>query len=177
MNREGVGPLESSKVIGLECWILSIWFCGVCTLNVCAGFALWLFALLAALAALAVIGQAVVRWMRPLREQRALLGSLGFTGRQLVASAALRGLVIGAIGAVIAVVIAIAASAFFPLGPLRHIDPVRGISLDGFVLGVGCAAITSMMSGGGPNAESTKYGANRPMWANKPPRAAATSAP
>ena len=27
-----------------------------------------------------------------------------------------------------------------------------------------------MMSNGGPNAESTKYGANRPMWANRPPR-------
>ncbi len=112
-------------------------------------FALWLFALLAALAALAVVGQAIVRWMRPLREQRQLLGSLGFTGHQLVMSAALRGLVIGVIGAAIALVVAVVSSLLFPLGPLRDIDPVSGVNLDGFVLGAGVAVIVALVVGAG----------------------------
>jgi ABC-type lipoprotein release transport system permease subunit len=107
-------------------------------------FALWLFALLAALAALAVIGQVIVRSMRPLREQRELLGSLGFTGRQLGACAALRGLVIGVLGAAIAIAIAVVASLLFPLGPLRAIDPVKGLNIDGLVLAGGFAVIVGL---------------------------------
>jgi ABC-type lipoprotein release transport system permease subunit len=108
-------------------------------------FALWLFALLAAVAALAVVGQAIVRSMRPLREQRQLLGSLGFTGRQLLASAALRGLVIGVAGGLIAIVVASIASLLFPLGPLRRIDPARGLSVDGLVVFAGCAVIVGLV--------------------------------
>ena len=60
--------------------------------------ALWMFAALAALAALAVIGQAIVRSARTLREARAGLNALGFTDRQLTQYATLRGLVMGVVG-------------------------------------------------------------------------------
>jgi ABC-type antimicrobial peptide transport system permease subunit len=103
--------------------------------------ALWLFAALAALAALAVIGQAIGRSMRPLREEAGTLGAIGFTHRELLELAAMRGAVIGAIGAATAFVIAVATSPAMPLGPLRGIDPARAVDVDGVVLGAGVAVI------------------------------------
>jgi hypothetical protein len=99
--------------------------------------ALWLFAVLAALAGLAVVGQAVARSTRPLRDDRDKLRAIGFTQGQLVASAAVQGLVTGTIGAACAFVIAVVASQFMPIGPLRSIDPEPGIRLDAAVLGAG----------------------------------------
>ena len=101
----------------------------------------WLFAALAAFAALAVVGQAVARSMRPLREDRDKLSAVGFTRGQLLACAAVQGLVTAVVGVAIAIVIAVFASQFMPIGPLRSIDPERGIRFDVVVLGAGIAVI------------------------------------
>ena len=106
--------------------------------------ALWIFAVLGAIAALAVVGQAVTRSTRPLREDRANLIAIGFTRGQLVASAALQGAVTATIGATVAFVIAVVGSQFMPIGPLRSIDPEPGIRLDGFVLIAGMVVLVGV---------------------------------
>ena len=103
--------------------------------------ALWLFAALAALAGFAVIAQAVARGGRPLREERSRLAAIGFTRGQVAQVAAWRGLLIGVGGALVACVVAIGASPRMCIGPLREIDPGRGITFDWLVLGVGSALI------------------------------------
>jgi ABC-type lipoprotein release transport system permease subunit len=108
--------------------------------------ALWLFAALTALAGIAVVGQAIVRGSRSLREARGQLGALGFTDRQLVLYAITRGAVMGIGGAVTAVVIAAAASPLMPIGPLRDIEPASGFSADGLVFVVGMSAIVILVA-------------------------------
>jgi hypothetical protein len=106
--------------------------------------ALWLFAGLAALASLAVIAQALSRSMRPLREERDRLSAIGFSRRQFVQTAALRGLVVGAIGAAIALAVAYALSSLMPIGPLRAIDPARGRHVDAAVFALGCLSLLAL---------------------------------
>jgi ABC-type lipoprotein release transport system permease subunit len=108
--------------------------------------ALWLFAALTALAGLAVVGQAIVRGSRTLREARGQLGALGFTDRQLTLYATLRGALIGMTGAVIAVVIAAAASPLMPIGPLRVIEPAPGLSIDWLAVAIGTLAIVGLVT-------------------------------
>jgi ABC-type lipoprotein release transport system permease subunit len=103
--------------------------------------ALWLFAAAAALAALAVVGQAIGRGLRPLRDQGPQLMALGFTRAQLTSTAALRGVVVGVLGMAIAVALAVAASPLMPIGPLRRVEPDRGMDVDAFVLVLGAVAI------------------------------------
>jgi ABC-type lipoprotein release transport system permease subunit len=107
--------------------------------------ALWIFTAMASLAALAVIGQAIVRSMRPLRAEGERLSALGFTRRQLVQTAALRGAVIGGVGGVVAVLLAFVTSGVMPIGPLRRVEPVRGLQFDPLVLVGGAAAVVFLV--------------------------------
>ena len=103
--------------------------------------ALWFFAVLAALAALAVVGQAIIRSMRPFRAERSAWNALGLTRSQTLGCAALRGLIVGSLGAAFAFAGAAVASRFFPIGPLRSVEPNRGIQFDWLVLGLGLALL------------------------------------
>ncbi len=104
-------------------------------------FALIAFGALAALATLAVLAQILTRSQRHLRDERDDLIALGFTRSQLAGLVSLRGAVIGLTGAALALVFAVVASQFMPLGPLRRVEPTRGMQLDTRVLLPGIALI------------------------------------
>jgi ABC-type antimicrobial peptide transport system permease subunit len=110
--------------------------------------ALWLFGALAAIASLAVLAQALSRSVRPLREERERLRAIGFSRRQLLGTAALRGLAVGVLGAVLAVVLALLLSPLMPIGPLRSIDPSRGVHVDGAVFALAVLAMVALAVGG-----------------------------
>jgi hypothetical protein len=106
--------------------------------------ALAMFAALALLAALAVLGQLIARSLRPLRDERDVLSAIGLTRGELAWLGGVRGLIIGALAMVIAFVTAVFSSPLMPIGPLRKIDPARGIDVDFFVLLLGGALILAL---------------------------------
>jgi hypothetical protein len=107
--------------------------------------ALWLFAGLATVAAIGVVSQAVARSTRPLRVEQARLVAVGFTHRQILRTAALRAAFVGVLGAAMSVSFAGAASGFMPIGPLRRIEPVRGLQIDWLVFAVGAAGVVTFV--------------------------------
>ena len=104
-------------------------------------FALWLFALLAALAGAAVVGQIAARQQRLEAGSRPLLRALGATRGDLGRVALLRGLVVGTVAALVSIVVAIAGSPIMPIGPLRALEPDRGISVDVTVILLGALGL------------------------------------
>ena len=108
--------------------------------------ALGVFGAIAALAALLIAGQAIGRQLRfgsgDLAALRALGASPGMT--------LLEGLigVVGAIvaGSLLAAIVAISLSPLSPLGPVRAVYPWRGVAFDWTVLGLGMAALITVLT-------------------------------
>ncbi len=75
--------------------------------------------------------------------------ALGQTRADFVRTAALRGLFIGAVAAVVAAVVAIAGSTLMPIGPLRALDPHRGVDVDVTVLSIGVIAVVLLLTAHG----------------------------
>jgi hypothetical protein len=101
--------------------------------------ALGVFGGLAALATLLLVGQALVRVVRADGDDLFVLRAIG-AGPRLVSLVSLPGAAVAlAAGVVGAVVVGVALSPFAPIGPLRRVEPDRGIALDWTVLGVGAA--------------------------------------
>jgi putative ABC transport system permease protein len=106
--------------------------------------ALAMFAALALLAALAVLGQLIARSLRPLRDERDVLSAIGVTRGQLAWLGGARGLLIGALATAVALITAVLASPLMPIGPLRKIEPARGLDADFFVLFLGAIMILAL---------------------------------
>jgi len=107
--------------------------------------ALWLFALLAAVAGAGVVTQLATRQHRTESSSRPALRALGATRREFVLAAAMRALFIGAIAVVVAVGIAWLGSALMPIGPMRILEPHRGMDFDGTVIGWGALAVLVLL--------------------------------
>lgn len=100
-----------------------------------------LLAVLAAFAGIMVLGQSLVRRTSLGAIDTPILRALGMKRREIVWAAALPAFVVAAGGALIAIVSAIVASAFFPAGLPRIIDPDPGVRIDAFAIGLGGAVI------------------------------------
>jgi hypothetical protein len=103
--------------------------------------ALGVFGLIAGLAALIIGTQSVSRQLRAGADDAGALRGLG-AGPAMIMADGLPGIVAAvAAGAVLAVGVAIALSPFSLFGPVREVQPGRGIYLDAAVLGFGALAL------------------------------------
>jgi FtsX-like permease family/MacB-like periplasmic core domain len=104
-----------------------------------------IFGAIALVAAVMIAVQLMARRLRTDRDERMVLRALGATPLDTV----LDGLIglFGAIvaGAVLAVAVAVALSPVAPLGPVRSVDPSRGLSWDWTVLGLGLVALVVVL--------------------------------
>jgi hypothetical protein len=100
---------------------------------------LYAFAALAGVALVLVVGQGLARQARQSALDFPALGALGLARRQLVAAAAMRYGVVGAIAAVVSAGAAVALSPLAPFGLARLAEPDPGVHVDVGVLAGGAA--------------------------------------
>ena len=107
-----------------------------------------LLAVLAAFAGVMVLGQSLVRRTSLGAIDTPILRALGMKRREIVWAAVLPAFIVAAGGALIAIVSAIVASAFFPKGLPRIVDPDPGVRIDAFAIALGSAVIvvTTLLS-------------------------------
>ncbi len=108
--------------------------------------ALWLFGILALIAGAAVVLQTAARQRRLERTDVPVLRGLGFAGRDLAVLGLLRGIVIGVGAAVISVLVAALGSTLMPIGPLRQLEPSRGLDLDLTVVLTGAFVVALVLA-------------------------------
>lgn len=108
---------------------------------------LWILASVALIASIAVLGQMVTRQVRPSAAERERLSAIGFSRRQIVATAVGAALIPIVLGSLVGAALAIIPSALFPTGFVRVIEPSPGAMVDTLVLVAGAliliVAITS----------------------------------
>jgi hypothetical protein len=103
--------------------------------------ALGVFALIAGLAALIIGAQSISRQLRAGADDTAVLRALG-AGPAAIMADELAGIAAAVVaGAVLAAAVAAGLSPFSLFGPVREVDPGRGIYLDWVVLGLGALAL------------------------------------
>jgi hypothetical protein len=107
--------------------------------------ALWLSGVVLALAAALVIAQSITRQLALDAFDDPVLGALGLGRRQRFALGMLRAAPIALVAAVVAVIGAVAASPLMPIGAARVAEPDPGISVDGFVVGLGGFGVLLLM--------------------------------
>jgi ABC-type lipoprotein release transport system permease subunit len=95
------------------------------------------FAVLTGLAALIFVGQAIARQVRREWTDLPVLRALGWSQHEVGRTAVGRGAIIGVLGGMIAGVVAIVGSRWTPVGAARSAVVVRGVQVDGVVLGIG----------------------------------------
>jgi putative ABC transport system permease protein len=100
-----------------------------------------LLAALAAIAGVMVLGESLVRRTSLGAIDTPVLRALGMRRREIVWAAALPAVIVAVGGSLLAAVGAIVASASFPSGLPRIMDPDTGIRVDGFAIGLGVAVI------------------------------------
>jgi hypothetical protein len=109
--------------------------------------ALGVFGLIAGLAALIIGTQSISRQLRAGADDAGALRALG-AGPAMIMTDGLPGIVAAvATGALLAVVVAAALSPFSLFGPVREVEPGRGIYLDWAVLGLGALGLTLLLGG------------------------------
>jgi hypothetical protein len=109
--------------------------------------ALAVFGLIAGLAALIIGTQSISRQLRAGTNDTGALRALG-AGPAMIMADGLPGIVAAvAAGALLAVVVAAALSPFSLFGPVREVEPGRGIYLDWAVLGLGALGLTLVLGG------------------------------
>jgi hypothetical protein len=135
--------------------------------------ALGLFAAVIGLAAVVLGAQAVTRHVRATADDQRVLSGLGVGPRPLTLAATALGVVPALAGAVGAVAVAVALSPLAPIGPVRRIEPNRGLSLDATaVLGgaallfvvLAAAAAVSAVSALRHEADEAPAGSPRTAW-------------
>ena len=107
--------------------------------------ALGIFGGIAAVAALVLAGQALTQLLSRSAAGLPVVRALGGSRLQAAAGASLPGVAAILAGAVLAVAGAIALSPLAPVGPIRHYDPDRGVSIDPLVLGAGAALLVFLL--------------------------------
>jgi hypothetical protein len=107
--------------------------------------ALAVFGGIAALAALLIAGQVIGRQLRLGAQEVGVLRSLG-ASPAMATTDGLIGVVGSTIlGALLAAGVALAISPLAPLGPVRAVDPTRGVSFDWTVLGLGVLVLIAVL--------------------------------
>ena len=106
-----------------------------------------MFGLIAGLAALIIGTQSIARQLRAGADDAGALRALG-AGPTMIMAEGLPGMVAAvAAGALLAVGVAVALSSFSLFGPVREVEPGRGIYLDWAVLGLGPSGWSSCSAG------------------------------
>jgi hypothetical protein len=109
--------------------------------------ALGVFGLIAGLAALIIGTQSISRQLRAGADDAGALRALG-AGPTMIMADGLPGIVAAIVaGALLAVAVAAALSPFSLFGPVREVEPGRGIYLDWTVLGLGALGLTLLLGG------------------------------
>ncbi|HTZ30183.1 MAG TPA: FtsX-like permease family protein [Streptosporangiaceae bacterium] len=109
--------------------------------------ALGVFGIIAALAALIIGAQAISRQLRASADDAHILRALGAGPAETIADSVLGVLAAVVAGALIAVAVAIGLSPFSLFGPVRQVQPGRGIYLDAAVLGLGALGLVVILGG------------------------------
>ena len=102
---------------------------------------LWILTGLAGLVTIAALGQLVVRHVRLSGADASVLSSLGATRVQVAGETVARAGVVATAAAALAAVLAMSASAIFPFGFVRRVEPDPGIHGDALVLGVAAVVV------------------------------------
>jgi hypothetical protein len=109
--------------------------------------ALAVFGLIAGLAALIIGTQSIARQVRAGADDAGALRAIG-AGPTMIMADGLPGIVAAvAAGALLAVGVAVALSPFSLFGPVREVEPGRGIYLDWAVLGLGALGLVLLLGG------------------------------
>jgi hypothetical protein len=109
--------------------------------------ALTIFGLVAALALLILVGQGLAQMLSRAAPDVAVIRAVGGTRIQAALAAALPG-VTGILGGVmLALAGAVAVSPLAPVGPVRQLDPSRGLQADWLVLGPGAVLLATALLG------------------------------
>jgi FtsX-like permease family len=109
--------------------------------------ALGVFGLIAALAALIIGAQSISRQLRAATDDADILRALGAGPVATTADSVLGIFAAVVAGALLAVAVAIGLSPFSLFGPVRQVEPGRGIYLDWTVLGIGALGLTVILGG------------------------------
>ena len=99
---------------------------------------------LAALALLVLVGQALAQLVERSAAQAGALRAMGLTRSQNAMASGLGGALAVVIGTVLAIAGAVALSPLAPVGPVRQVDPARGVQFDTTVL-LGGAAVLAVL--------------------------------
>ena len=99
---------------------------------------------LAALALLVLVGQALAQLVEHAATQAGALRAMGLTHSQNAMASGLGGAFAVLIGMLLAVVGAVALSPLAPVGPVRQVDPARGVQFDTTVL-LGGGAVLALL--------------------------------
>jgi FtsX-like permease family len=109
--------------------------------------ALGVFGIIAALAALIIGTQSISRQLRAATDDADILRALGAGPAATTADSVLGILAAVVAGALLAVAVAIGLSPFSLFGPVRQVQPGRGIYLDPAVLGLGALGLVLILGG------------------------------
>jgi len=110
------------------------------------GVALWVIAGLTAVTAIGIFGQALARQASWESTEDPVLLAVGMSRTQLLASALVRAVGIGALAGLIGLVVGVALSPLTPIGIVRPLEPSPGVHFDWFVLGVGGALTLGLVA-------------------------------
>jgi ABC-type antimicrobial peptide transport system permease subunit len=103
--------------------------------------ALAVFGAITGLAAIVLVSLALGTILRTAAEDRAVLSAQGMTRRQIARVLAAGPIAIVLAGVPLAMLLAFAASPLMPIGPVRRVEPHRGLSADFTILGFGALAL------------------------------------
>ena len=106
-----------------------------------------MFGIIAALAALIIGAQSISRQLRAATDDADILRALGAGPAATTADSVLGILAAVVAGALLAVAVAIGLSPFSLFGPVRQVQPGRGIYLDWAVLGLGALGLAVILGG------------------------------
>jgi hypothetical protein len=109
--------------------------------------ALGVFGVIAGLAALIIGTQSISRQLRAAADDTGVLRALGAGPAALMADGLLGVLAAVAAGSLLAAAVAVGLSPFSLFGPVRQVDPGRGIYADATVLGLGVAGLALVLGG------------------------------
>lgn len=101
--------------------------------------ALGVFGIIAGIAGLALVGQALGRYVRGDREERAIARALGANPTQITSASVVGPAVAVVGGALLAASLALLASPMMPIGSVRRVEVASGFDADWAVLGWGVA--------------------------------------
>ena len=101
--------------------------------------ALGIFGIIAGIAGLALVGQALGRYIRGDREERAIARALGANPTQITGASVAGPAVAVVVGTLFAVGVALLASPLMPIGSVRRVEVASGFDADWAVLGSGVA--------------------------------------